>query len=85
MSWPRAVERLFELERHGELKPAKARRLAGFVCQLSQNVPMETRTEQRGKRELRDLGIAVTDQHLDAAPVNLSAVVGATIASSEWR
>jgi hypothetical protein len=85
LPWPLAVERLFELERTGDIKSARARRLAGFVCQASQNVPMHPRAEQRGKRELRELGIALTDQHLDSAAVDLASVVGATIGTKEWR
>lgn len=84
-SAPAAVERLFELHREGTLAEAKARRLAGFVCQYGYNVPMHPRSEQRGKKELIALGIALTDQHLDAPPVDLASVVGATIESKEWR
>jgi hypothetical protein len=84
-SAPAALEHLAGLYVSGGLSEIKFEKLSGFVHREARNLPGHPRTRYRRVRELRDLGVALTDQPLDGPPVDLAAVIGATIESEAWR
>jgi hypothetical protein len=69
----------------GSITDQKFDALAAFVHREARALPSQQRTARRKRQQLREIGIALTEQEPDSAPVDLAAVVGATITSKEWR
>jgi hypothetical protein len=80
-----ALDALTARLRDGALTDLQFDSLTGFVYREARAIPQHPKTALRRRRQLRELGIALADQDSDSAPLDLAAVVGATITSKEWR
>lgn len=69
----------------GKITEQRLHALAGFVHAEARSLPSNPRTSRRKRSQLAEMGIALTEQEPDSAPLDLAAVVGATITSKEWR
>jgi hypothetical protein len=80
-----ALDQLCALLVSGQITDKRFDSLAAYVHREARAIPTEPRSARRKRQQLREMGIALTEQDPDSAPLDLAAVVGATITSKEWR
>jgi hypothetical protein len=81
-SLPVLTRKLHEQLIEGEITPAKAERLAGYLA--LNGTGLHQRTKYRRNAELRELGLVVADAFFEPVEVNLGEVFEACLSSERW-